>query len=262
MNTFIIGSCSVEKKSFFSKLALDLSNLFKPYSVDFYLKGSFDKANRSSIKGNRGPGLKKAIKIFQHVKDKNPGIKLSTDVHEVWQVEKLVNIIDCVQVPAFLCRQTDLLTECAKHFSIVNIKVGQWMSPQNMCKGIDKLKTINSNCKVWATVRGTQLGYHQLVVDFSSVDILNKVFDKVILDCTHSTQRLKSSGFTGGDAVLGKRHMLAAPIYGFDGVFAETHYTPEISYSDADSVINFRDIKPILHSLCKKDYDVLVGSLR
>jgi 2-dehydro-3-deoxyphosphooctonate aldolase (KDO 8-P synthase) len=235
MKTFIIGPCSLETY----ELSYEVLKKVHPYmdGKDFYFKGSFDKANRSSITGKRGPGLEEGLNIFKQLKKDFPGLQTTTDVHEVHQVEKLSEVIDLIQIPAFLCRQTDLLVESAKHFNKVNIKKGQWMSPQNMVKGVDKLKTTNSNCDVWVCERGTALGYSQLIVDFASVDILKEHFDKVILDCTHSAQLTKPNGRIGGNPKLAERYFKAAEIFGYDGVFVEAHPTPSLSYSDADSVL-------------------------
>jgi 2-dehydro-3-deoxyphosphooctonate aldolase (KDO 8-P synthase) len=235
MKTFIIGPCSLETY----ELSYEVLKKVHPYmgEKDFYFKGSFDKANRSSITGKRGPGLEEGLNIFKQLKKDFPGLQTTTDVHEVHQVEKLSEVIDLIQIPAFLCRQTDLLVESAKHFNKVNIKKGQWMSPQNMVKGVDKLKTTNSNCDVWVCERGTALGYSQLIVDFASVDILKEHFDKVILDCTHSAQLTKPNGRIGGNPKLAERYFKAAEIFGYDGVFVEAHPTPSLSYSDADSVL-------------------------
>jgi 2-dehydro-3-deoxyphosphooctonate aldolase (KDO 8-P synthase) len=213
---------------------------------DFYFKGSFDKANRSSITGKRGPGLEESMEIFKQLKKDFPDVKFTTDVHETHQVEKISEVIDLVQIPAFLCRQTDLLVESARLFNKVNIKKGQWMSPQNMVKGIDKLKTINPSCEVWICERGTSLGYSQLVVDFAAVDILKEYFDKVILDCTHSAQLTKSNGRIGGNPRLAERYYKSADIFEYDGVFVEAHPTPSLSYSDADSVLPLRTMEKLL----------------
>lgn len=244
MNTFIIGPCSLETY----ELSYKVLNTIYPYvkDKDFYFKGSFDKANRSSITGKRGPGLEKGLEIFNQLKKDFPGLKVTTDVHETQQVEKLKGTIDLIQIPAFLCRQTDLLVESARHFDIVNIKKGQWMNPQNMVKGIDKLKNTNPNCKVWLTERGTSFGYSQFVVDFSSVDFLKEHFDKVIMDCTHSAQLPKPNGRMGGNPTLAARYFKAADIFGYTGVFCEAHPTPSLSYSDADSVLPLEKMVELL----------------
>ena len=242
--TWILGPCSIETEELYFSIGKELIPLMN--DKDWYYKASFDKANRSSIDGKRGPGLNESIRIFESFKKTYPLIKLTTDVHEVNQVEKLAGIIDCVQIPAFLCRQTDLLTECAKYFSVVNIKKGQWMSPQNMVKGVDKIKNINPNCEAWITERGTQFGYTQLIVDFGAVEVLKEYYDKVILDCTHSTQRLKPNGRTGGSYKLAEKYFKAADIFEYDGVFAETHPNPIEAYSDGDSQIQLTKMKKLL----------------
>lgn len=244
MNTYLIGPCSLETY----ELSYEVLSTIYPFvkDKDFYFKGSFDKANRSSITGKRGPGLEEGLEIFRQLKKDFPGLKVTTDVHETIQVEKLVDTIDIIQIPAFLCRQTDLLVESARLFDIVNIKKGQWMSPQNMVKGVDKLKTTNPDCQVWITERGTALGYSQLVVDFAAVDLLKEYYDKVILDCTHSAQLTKPNGRIGGNPVLGSRYFKAASIFEYDGVFAEAHPTPSLSYSDADSVLPLEKMVELL----------------
>ena len=154
--------------------------------------------------------------------------------------------MDILQIPAFLCRQTDLLVESARHFNKVNIKKGQWMNPQNMVKGIDKLKNTNPNCEVWLTERGTAFGYSQFIVDFSSVDYLKEHFDKVVMDCTHAAQLPKPNGRMGGNPTLAARYFQTAEIFGYTGIFCEAHPTPSLSYSDADSVLPLEKMVELL----------------
>jgi len=244
IKTWILGPCSLENEKMFIETGQYLSGLMT--GKDWIYKASFDKANRSSIDGKRGIGLDEAIRIFKTMKKHVPGIRLTTDVHEVWQVEKLAGVIDIIQIPAFLCRQTDLIVECARHFNIVNIKKGQWMSPQNMVKGVDKIKKTNPDAKAWITERGTQFGYTQLIVDFGNVDFLRQHYDAVILDTTHSTQRLKPNGRTGGDSKLAEKYMMVADIFGYDGIFAETHPNPPAAYSDGDSQIKLENIGEVI----------------
>ena len=246
INVWILGPCSVESAEMYLSVGKHLTGLME--GRDWYLKASFDKANRSSIDGKRGPGLEESIEIFREAKRQLPGVKLTTDVHEPWQVEKLAGLIDCIQVPAFLCRQTDLIVECARHFPVVNIKKGQWMSPQNMVKGVDKIKNVNPDAQAWITERGTQFGYTQLIVDFAAVQVLRQHYDKVILDCTHSTQRLKPNGRTGGNRTLAQRYFLTAGIFGYDGLFAECHPNPAQAISDGDSQIPLDKIEDLLTS--------------
>jgi len=247
MKTFIIGPCSIETY----ELSYEVLTTVYPHmkGKDFYFKGSFDKANRSSITGKRGPGLEEGLEIFKQLKKDFPDVKVTTDVHETHQVEKISEVVDMVQIPAFLCRQTDLLVESAKFFDKVNIKKGQWMSPQNMVKGVDKLKTVNPDCEVWVCERGTALGYSQLIVDFAAVDFLKEHFDKVILDCTHSAQLTKPNGRIGGNPKLAERYYKTADIFGYDGVFVEAHPNPPLSYSDADSVLPLTIMEKLLEDV-------------
>ena len=243
---WILGPCSMETEDLYFQVGEELIPLMKNKS--WYYNASFDKANRSSVDGKRGPSLDESLRIFNSFKKNHPEVKLTTDVHEVHQVKKLAGIIDCIQIPAFLCRQTDLITECAKYFPVVNIKKGQWMSPQNMCKGLDKIKNINSECKAWVTERGTQFGYGQLIVDFGAVEVLNKAYDKVILDCTHSTQKLKPNGRTGGSGDMAIKYFKVADEFDYDGVFAETHPNPPEAYSDGDCQIPLEIMKRLLEN--------------
>jgi 2-dehydro-3-deoxyphosphooctonate aldolase (KDO 8-P synthase) len=247
-DTWVVGPCAMES----SKLYLDegkvLNKIMK--GRNWYYKASFDKANRSSINGKRGLGLEDSIDNFKRIKDTIPEIKLMTDVHECWQVEKLKDVIDAIQIPAFLCRQTDLLVECAKHFDVVNIKKGQWISPQNASTFVDKVRGTNSNCEVWICERGTQFGYSQFIVDFGNVDELKKHYDKVILDCTHSTQRAKGN-FTGGDRDLAEKYFLSSMIFEYDGIFVETHPNPPKAISDGDCQIYLDRFERLLEGFDK-----------
>ena len=234
MNTYIIGPCSLENYELSYKV---LSTIY-PYVKDknFYFKGSFDKANRSSITGKRGPGLEEGLEIFSQLKKDFPGLKVTTDVHETVQVEKLADTIDLIQIPAFLCRQTDLLVECAKHFNTINVKKGQWLSADAMKHAVTKIKEVNPNCQVWLTERGSNFGYDRLIVDFRGVDVMKEFADKVIFDCTHSTQ-MAGDGITGGSRKLAKQYSQAARIFEYDGVFVETHPDPENAISDSGSQV-------------------------
>jgi|TARA_B100000035_G_C21031466_1_gene568748 2-dehydro-3-deoxyphosphooctonate aldolase (KDO 8-P synthase) len=249
MNTLILGPCAMETKKMYLDTAKYLNNIMG--DREWVYKASFDKANRSSITGRRGCGYDEAIEWFKEVKSLIPNIKLTTDIHEVWQVEGLKDVIDIIQIPAFLCRQTDLLVESARNFDVVNIKKGQWMSPQNMIQGVDKIKNTNPNCQAWCTERGSQFGYGQLIVDLGNVEFLKKHFDEVVFDVTHSTQRLKENGRTGGDRDLATKYLQSAGIFGYTGVFAECHPNPEYAYSDGDCQINLEEIENYINNLDK-----------
>ena len=170
--TYILGPCSIENEENFLTVAWELSNVMK--GKDWYLKGSFDKANRTSIHSDRGPGLDEGIRIMQAAKEDFPDIKIITDIHEPNQALPLSDVVDVIQIPAFLCRQTDLLVECAKSFNVINIKKGQWLSAEAMEHAVTKIKEVDPTCEVWVTERGSQFGYDRLIVDFRGVDIMKK----------------------------------------------------------------------------------------
>ena len=243
--TWILGPCSMEGESLYNEIADTLYPFMK--GKDWYYKASFDKANRTSVKGGRSPGLEEGCEMFKNIKQKYPDIKLTTDVHDVHQVEKLAEAgIDCIQIPAFLCRQTDLIVECAKHFNIVNVKKMQFLGPDNVIKGVDKIKNTNPDCQAWLTDRGTNFGYDKLIVDFTIVDEIKKYYDKFIFDVTHATQRSREIYVKQADRDLGERYLLISDIMGYDGVFAETHPRPEEAVSDADSQIYLNKIKSVI----------------
>tara|TARA_R100000808_G_C2155305_1_gene167415 strand:- start:9987 stop:10784 length:798 start_codon:yes stop_codon:yes gene_type:complete len=241
---WILGPCSIENEELYFSTYEKLASFMG--DRDWYYKASFDKANRTSLTGGRGPGLEKSIEIFEDLKDKHPEAKLLTDVHETWQVEKLAHVIDCVQIPAFLCRQTDLIVECAKSFSKVNIKKGQWIGPNNLIKSVDKVKNVNPECEAWICDRGTNFGYNDLFVNFGIVDELKKHYDKVLIDCTHSIQRSRAIYGTQGDRRLAERYLLSSDVFGYDGVFAEVHPDPPSAVSDGDCQIYLDKIEGLI----------------
>jgi 2-dehydro-3-deoxyphosphooctonate aldolase (KDO 8-P synthase) len=232
--TYILGPCSIENEENFLTVAWQLDAVMK--GKDWYLKGSFDKANRTSIHSDRGPGLDEGIRIMQAAKEDFPHIKIITDIHEPSQALPLSDVVDVIQIPAFLCRQTDLLVECAKNFNVINIKKGQWLSAEAMEHAVKKIKEVDPTCEVWVTERGSQFGYDRLIVDFRGVDVMKKFADKVILDCTHSTQ-MAGDGITGGSRKLAKQYSQAARIFEYDGVFIETHPDPDNAISDSGSQV-------------------------
>ncbi len=233
---WILGPCMMESPELYRSTGSRLSKLM--LGRDWYYKASFDKANRTHSRGPRGPGLKAGASIFREFKHEHPSIRLLTDVHECYQVEALVGHIDCVQIPAFLCRQTDLLVECAKHFDRINVKKGQWVNPVNILGAAEKIRSVNPKAEIWLCERGTQLGYDRLIVDFRDVNLFARVFDRVIIDCTHSTQFITPEGRTSGDRQLAESYLIGSPIFGYSGVFAEVHPQPAEALSDADCQIS------------------------
>lgn len=249
---YILGPCAIESEETYLKIGKYLYDLMQELQIEnWYYKASFDKANRTSIKGRRGIcqignlNLANGIELFDKIKKELPNIKLTTDIHQQYQAAILSNYIDLIQIPAFLCRQSDLLIECAVSFDKINIKKGQWCSPTQSVKWIDKIKETNPNCEAWITERGTFFGYDRLVLDFGGVEYMKRGWDKVILDSTHSTQYTRD-GFTGGNRELGKKYFKAASIFEFDGVFAECHPNPKEAISDADCQINLNDIEQLI----------------
>lgn len=246
MKTYILGPCSLESESITKKVINELYPVM--IGKDWYFKGSFDKANRTSIHSDRGPGLHEGKEIFAWVKNNYLGIKTLTDIHEPWQAKELHHLIDMVQIPAFLCRQTDLIIEAATWFNEINVKKGQWLAPHAMEHVVTKIREVNPNCKVYITERGTSLGYSGLIPDFRAVDILKSFSDGVILDCTHSTQKPKGDT-TGGDRELAKKYALAAKIFEYDGVFIETHPDPKNAISDADSQVELEWVRAQINNI-------------
>lgn len=229
---WILGPCSMEDENLFTDSMNTISSIMQ--DKNWYMKASFDKANRTSLSGGRGPGLEYSIGVWSEVKKTSPDIKLITDVHETSQVEKLVGVVDAIQIPAFLCRQTDLIVECAKHFDVINIKKGQWIGPNNLVVSIDKIKETNEKCEAWICDRGSNFGYHDLFVNYGIVDQLKKIYDRVLLDCTHSTQRSREVYGVQGDRALAERYFITADAFNYDGIFAEVHPNPSCAISDGD----------------------------
>lgn len=248
---WLLGPCSMESEKLFREVYETLSPLMK--GRDWYLKASFDKANRTSLKGGRGPGLDYCLEVWKNLKKDDPNIKLVTDVHETYQVEKLAGIIDCIQIPAFLCRQTDLIVESAKHFSAINIKKGQWLGPDNLILSVDKIKEVNENCEAWICDRGSNFGYYDLFVNYGIVDTLKLYYDKVILDATHSIQRSRKVYETQGDKKLAERYFVTAPAFNYDGVFAECHPNPSCAVSDGDCQLELDRVEVLLKMQDKVD---------
>lgn len=242
---WILGPCSMESQELFLETLGEINKIMDE-NDEWYMKASYDKANRTSLHGGRGPGLERAKEVWTEAKRMYPKVKFLTDVHETHQVSKLVDVIDAIQIPAFLCRQTDLVVECAKHFSKINIKKGQWLGPNNLIKSVDKVKETNPDCEAWICDRGTNFGYHDLFVNFGIVDELKEHYDRVLLDCTHAIQRSRMVYGTQGDRRLAERYLIAADLFNYDGVFAEVHPNPPSAVSDGDCQIYLKDLKRLI----------------
>ncbi|WP_201354233.1 3-deoxy-8-phosphooctulonate synthase [Hydrogenimonas urashimensis] len=241
----IAGPCVIESRENVMRIAESLKRYAEEETIDFYFKASFDKANRTSLESFRGPGLEEGMRIFEEVKERF-GYRTLTDVHETWQVPAAAETVDVLQIPAFLCRQTDLLVAAAKTDCIVNIKKGQFMVPSDMKYSVLKvLKTrgfesadyeTSEKAGVWLTERGSTFGYGNLVVDMRALPIMRR-FAPVVFDATHSVQMPGQGGKTGGDSTFVPYLARAAAAAGVDGFFFETHFDPAIALSDGPNMI-------------------------
>ena len=249
--TFIAGPCVIEDKDQTIEIASYLKDLTDSYeSIDFIFKASFDKANRTSINSYRGPGLAKGLKILDEVKKKLK-VKILSDVHTTNQIKALKGVLDIIQVPAFLCRQTDLIVEAAKTKKTINIKKGQFLSPEDV-KYIIKKAESTGNRKILITERGTCFGYNNLIVDFRSFLIMRKFGYPVIFDVTHSLQRPSAKGgISGGDREFAKSMAMAAIACGVDGLFMEVHPNPKVALSDKHTSVVSGKLKDILDQVVK-----------
>ena len=222
--------------------------LKKKYGIDFVFKSSFDKANRTSIRSYRGPGLEKGLTMLNDVRERY-GLRLLTDIHESYQAVPAGEVVDVLQIPAFLCRQTDLLMSAAKTGKIVNIKKAQFLSGLDMEFPVQKVRDSGNN-NVWLTERGNMYGYNNLAVDFRNISDMKKFTNTVIMDCTHSVQRPGAAGGkTGGNREFVPAMALAAKAFGATGYFFEIHPDPDKALSDGPNMVALRDFEGIVCSL-------------
>lgn len=244
---FICGLCVIEDEKTTLKVAKYLKKLTSKYNVDFYFKASFDKANRTSLDSFRGLGERKGFEILKKVK-KEVGCKILTDVHNVHQTIIASEIVDVIQIPAFLCRQTDLVLAVGMTGKIVNIKKGQFLAPEDMQHVITKVG-LTGNGKIFLTERGTCFGYHNLIVDFRSFLIMKKFGYPVIFDVTHSQQRPSIGKETGGTTEFVIPMAKAAVACGVDGLFIECHPNPEKAKCDRTTSLSLKEVKRLLEEL-------------
>ena len=245
---FIAGPCVIESVEGTMELAGKLVQLANELDVPLIFKASFDKANRSSIGSYRGPGLDEGLQILKEVRDRF-NVPVLTDVHEPWQCDEAADVVDVLQIPAFLCRQTDLVCAAAMTGKPVNVKKGQFMAPEDMANVIDKI-TACGNQKIILTERGASFGYRNLVADMRSLLIMREMGYPVVFDATHSVQRPGGLGTgSGGDGKWAPALARAAVATGVDGVFMETHMNPPEALSDAAHAIAFAQLKKLWKSL-------------
>lgn len=245
---FITGPCVIESAELLDTVAAEVARLKIKTGLTFYFKASFDKANRTSIHSFRGPGLEKGLQMLADVKAKY-GLPLLTDIHESWQARPAGEVVDVLQIPAFLCRQTDLLVEAARTGKTVNIKKAQFLSGDDMRYPVEKCREAGAK-EVWLTERGNSFGYNNLVVDFRNLPIMSQYADRVIMDCTHSVQRPGGAGGkTGGDRQFVPMMALAAKAFGAQGYFFETHPDPDHALSDGPNMLFLSDLEKVVDSL-------------
>lgn len=245
---FIAGPCVIESAALLDEVASEFVRLQGKYGLDIYFKASFDKANRTSLSSFRGPGLERGLQMLGDVRRKH-GLRLLTDIHEAWQARPAADVVDVLQIPAFLCRQTDLLVAAAQTGKVVNVKKAQFLSGVDMQYPVQKCR--ESGCSdVWLTERGNTFGYNNLVVDFRNIPDMLRWTPRVIMDCTHSVQRPGAAGGkTGGNREFVPAMALAAKAFGATGYFFETHPDPDHALSDGPNMLRLEDFENVVRSL-------------
>ena len=246
--TFIAGPCVIESAALLDTVAARLKDINQKLGIDIIFKASFDKANRTSISSFRGPGLEKGLVMLNEFLKKY-GLRLLTDIHEAWQAEPTGQVVDVIQIPAFLCRQTDLLVAAARTGKTVNIKKAQFLAGRDMRYPVEKARDAGAK-EVWLTERGNMMGYGNLVVDFRNIPDMLEIVPKVIMDCTHSVQRPDAKGGkTGGDRRFVPQMALAAKAFGATGYFFEVHPDPDKGLSDAANMLELDKLEGLIKEL-------------
>lgn len=245
---FIAGPCVIESVEGTMDLAEKLVKLAKALKVPFVFKASFDKANRTSIDSYRGPGILEGLEILKEVRERF-NVPVLTDIHEAWQAEFAADVVDILQIPAFLCRQTDLVVAAAETGKVVNVKKAQFLAPEDMRNVIAKIEAAG-NTNIILTERGASFGYNNLVADMRSLLIMRELGYPVVFDATHSVQRPGGAGTSsGGDGRWAPALARAAVATGVDGVFMETHVNPKEALSDKANAIAFKEVKRVWQKL-------------
>lgn len=233
---FIAGPCVIESQELLNTVAEEIVRINAKLGTDIIFKASFDKANRTSIHSFRGPGLDKGLQMLADIKERY-GLRVLTDIHESYQAEPAGEVCDVLQIPAFLCRQTDLLVAAAKTGKTVNIKKAQFLSGMDMRYPVEKAMEAGAK-EVWLTERGNMYGYNNLVVDFRNIADMLDITPRVVMDCTHSVQRPGAGGGkTSGDRRFVPSMALAAKAFGANGYFFEVHPDPDHALSDGPNML-------------------------
>ena len=249
---FIAGPCVIESAELLDTVAQELVRINDKLGTDIIFKASFDKANRTSIHSFRGPGMDKGLQMLANIKSKY-GLRLLTDIHESYQAGPVGEVVDVIQIPAFLCRQTDLLVAAAKTGKTVNIKKAQFLSGNDMRYPVEKAREAGAK-DVWLTERGNMFGYNNLIVDFRNIPDMLQITPTVVMDCTHSVQRPGGAGGkTGGDRQFVPAMALAAKAFGANGWFFEVHPDPDKGLSDAANMLPLDKLGELVEKLKIED---------
>ncbi len=249
---FMAGTCVIESEQHYLNTVKTLAKIIAKTGHPYILKASFDKANRTSLSAYRGPGLTKGLEILKKAK-KLTGLPLVVDVHEPWQAEEVATVADMLQIPAFLCRQTDLVLACAATGKAVNVKKGQFLAPAAMEQIIKKIES-QGNKNILLTERGASFGYGDLIVDMRSLQIMKQFGYPVIFDATHSVQKPGALGTaTGGNSTLAPVLAKAATALGIAGVFFEAHPKPQEALSDGPNSLNMKQVTQMTAQLAQLD---------
>ena len=248
--TIIAGPCVIESVECVREVASGLKKICDELNVELYFKASFDKANRTSVDSYRGPGIEEGLKILQSIK-KEFKLKIATDIHEPWQAEKVAKVCDLIQIPAFLCRQTDLLLAAAKTGKKINVKKAQFLAPWDMVNVVKKIESAG-NHDILLCERGTVFGYNSLVVDMTSIYEMKKIGYPVVFDATHSVQKPGGNGnSTGGNREYVETLAKAAMAAGADALFFEVHPNPELALSDGPNMVRLDEFRSMLERILK-----------
>ena len=245
---FIAGPCVIESAELLDAVGERLAAINRTLGTEIIFKASFDKANRTSISSFRGPGLEKGLQMLSDVRAKW-GLRLLTDIHESWQAAPVGEVVDVIQIPAFLCRQTDLVVAAARTGKTVNVKKAQFLSGADMRYPYEKAREAGAG-GIWLTERGNSFGYNNLVVDFRNIPDMLRIAQTVVMDCTHSVQRPGGAGgTTGGNREFVPAMARAARAFGANGFFFEVHPDPDKGLSDAANMLRLDDLEPLVKSL-------------
>lgn len=245
---FIAGPCVIESEQVLTKVAEEITAINGQLGTDIIFKSSFDKANRTSVASYRGPGMERGLQMLADIKSRF-GLRILTDIHESWQAKPVAEVADVIQIPAFLCRQTDLLAAAARTGRTVNIKKAQFLSGKDMRYPVEKALDAGAS-EVWLTERGNCFGYNNLVVDFRNIPDMLEIVPHVVMDCTHSVQRPGAGGgHTSGDRRFVPQMALAAKAFGATGFFFETHPHPDQALSDGPNMLPLDKLREVIRQL-------------